>query len=490
MVDRGKTGGTDVPEYGCLVGGKERFPGEVQKIRFPYTGEVFARVHVATEADLDDAVSLASRGFSETRDLSAAERYRVLADVSERVFRDSDTLTRILVMECGKTIASARMEVRRAAETLRTSAEEAKRVGGEVIPLDWVPGNEGRFAITRRMPLGVVLGIVPFNFPLNLACHKLGPAVAAGNAIVLKPSSITPVSALLLGKMLIDAGFPPAALSVVPCTGERAQRLVEDSRISVISFTGSPDVGWALRRKAGQKRVLLELGGSAPVIVHEDADVRHAAARIVQGGFSNAGQVCVSVQRVLVHEAVYEETCRTVCRLVENLAVGDPRDERTDVGPMISADAAGRATVMVRDAVAHGARIAAGGHVEGATMTPTVVTGIRPGMRLFDEEVFAPVIGLCSYRDFREALSLANQTRYGLQMGIFTRDIDRILEAFSMGVFGGIIVNDVPTFRADHMPYGGEKASGLGREGPRYAVEEMTALRLLAFNPCPGGGER
>lgn len=264
MVDRGHASGFDVPEHGCIVGGTERFSGEVHAVRFPYTGETFARVHVSTEADLEDAVFLASRGFSETRELSAAERYRVLSDVSARVLRESDALARVLVMEGGKTIASARTEVRRAAETLRTSAEEAKRIGGEVIPLDWTPGNEGRFAITRRMPLGVVLGIVPFNFPLNLACHKLGPAVAAGNAIVLKPSSSTPVSALLLGRMLVDAGFPPDALSVVPCPGERAQRLVEDPRISVLSFTGSPEVGWALRGKAGQKRVLLELGGAPP----------------------------------------------------------------------------------------------------------------------------------------------------------------------------------------------------------------------------------
>ncbi|MDI9632859.1 MAG: aldehyde dehydrogenase family protein [Methanolinea sp.] len=447
MVDRGHASGFDVPEHGCIVGGTERFSGEVHAVRFPYTGETFARVHEATGADLGDAVFLASRGFSETRELSASERYRVLSDVSARVLRDSDALARVLVMEGGKTIASARTEVRRAAETLRTSAEEAKRIGGEVIPLDWTPGNEGRFAITRRMPLGVVLG-----------------------------------------RMLVDAWFPPDALNVVPCPGERAQRLVEDPRISVLSFTGSPEVGWALRGKAGQKRVLLELGGSAPVIVHDDADVGHAAARVVQGGFGDAGQVCISVQRVLVHEAVYAETCRAVCRLAGDLAVGDPRDERTDVGPMISADAAERALAMVRDAVVRGARIAAGGHAEGATMVPTVVAGIRPGMRLFDEEVFAPVIGLCSYSDFAEALSLANRTRYGLQMGIFTRDIGRIVEAFAKGEFGGIVVNDVPTFRADHMPYGGEKASGLGREGPRYAIEEMTTLRLLALSPCHGGG--
>jgi acyl-CoA reductase-like NAD-dependent aldehyde dehydrogenase len=474
--------------HGCIVGGEERFTGDIRTVRFPFTGEPFACVHQAREKDLDDAVASAARGFSATRELSGAERYRILMTLSDLVRKESENLARVLVMEGGKTITFARSEVQRAIETLRVSAEEAKRLGGEVIPLDWTPGNEKRFGITRRMPLGVVVGIVPFNFPLNLACHKIGPAVASGNAVVLKPATATPVSALMLGKMLLSAGFPAPALSVVPCPGGRAERLVQDDRVSFISFTGSAGVGWALRLKAGRKRVSLELGGSAPVIVHEDADIAFAASRIVQGGFSNAGQVCISVQRVLVHEAVHDQVCREVCRGAKRLVTGDPRRGETTVGPMISREAVEKALGMVREAQAQGAQVVTGGRADGTLMYPTVVSGVTPGMRLFREEVFAPVVAICSYRDFSEALSLANATPYGLQMGLFTRDINRILEAFAEGEFGGVMVNDVPTFRADHMPYGGEKASGLGREGPRYAIEEMTVLRLLSFNP--EGGSR
>jgi len=477
---------TSPPEYGCIIGGEERFSGDILTVRFPYTGEPFARVHQATERDLEDAVAVSAGGFSRTRSLSSAERYRILATLSRMVLDESERLAETLVMEGGKTLSFARAEVRRAAETLRVSAEEALRIGGEVIPLDWSPGNEGRFAITRRMPLGVVLGIVPFNFPLNLACHKLGPAVASGNALILKPATATPVSALLLGKMLIEAGFPSRALSVVPCPGPRAEMLVRDPRIAFVSFTGSAEVGWNLQKSAGGKRVALELGGSAPVIVHEDADAGYAISRIVQGGFSNAGQVCISVQRVLVHESLYSDVCQGIKRGAESLVVGDPRLERTDVGPMISRKAAEDARATVREAEAQGARVMCGGEVSGALFFPTVVTGVTPAMRLFREEIFAPVVAITSYSDFGEALSLANATPFGLQMGLFTRDINRILNAFEEGEFGGIQVNDIPTFRADHMPYGGAKASGLGREGPRYAIEEMTTLRLLAFNPKGG----
>ncbi|MCQ8893063.1 MAG: aldehyde dehydrogenase family protein [Methanolinea sp.] len=486
MDTKGNREEPDLPCHGCIVGGEERFTGDVRTVRFPFTGEPFARVHQATQRDLEDAVESAARGFSETRELSSAERYRILVDLAGMVRQESENLARVLVMEGGKTITFARAEVQRVIETLRVSAEEARRIGGEVIPLDWTPGNEKRFGITRRMPLGVVVGIVPFNFPLNLACHKLGPAVASGNAIVLKPASATPVSAILLGKMLLSAGFPAPAFSVVPCPGNRAERLVGDDRVSFVSFTGSAGVGWTLRERACKKRVSLELGGSAPVIVHEDADVAYAASRIVQGGFSNAGQVCISVQRVLLHEAVYDQACREICRGAESLVTGDPRREETTVGPLISREAVEKALAMVREAQAKGAKVVTGGHAEGTLMVPTVVTGVTPGMRLFQEEVFAPVVALCPYRDFGEAISLANATPWGLQMGLFTRDINLILEAFSGGEFGGIQVNDVPTFRVDHMPYSGEKASGLGREGPRYAIEEMTVLRLLAFNPKGG----
>ncbi|MDD1716535.1 MAG: aldehyde dehydrogenase family protein, partial [Methanolinea sp.] len=324
-----------VSEYGCIIGGEERWTGDLLTVRFPYSGEPVATVHQATGIDLDDAVACAVRGFQATRDLPSWKRSRILTELAKSVEERGVELADIMVREGGKTRTFARNEVMRAAETLRISAEEARRIGGEVIPLDWTSGNDGRVAITRRFPLGPVLGIVPFNFPLNLACHKLGPAVASGNSLVLKPASATPISALVLGRMLLDAGYPPEAISVVPCPGGRAEWLARDPRFAYLSFTGSPAVGWHLREISGRKRVGLELGGNAAVIVHHDANLPYAAERIVTGGFTNAGQVCISVQRVFLHSRIYEEACRLILERVAALRVGDPREEGTDVGPMI-----------------------------------------------------------------------------------------------------------------------------------------------------------
>lgn len=483
----GKSDG-DIPEYGCIVGGEERFTGDILEVRYPFTGDVVARVHQAEESDIEDAIALGVEGFRQTRTLSCAERYGILTSLSESVDARAGELADIMVSEGGKTISFARTEVQRAKETLRISAEEAKRIGGEVLTLDWTPGNEGRFAIVRRMPMGVVLGIVPFNFPVNLACHKMGPAVAAGNAILLKPSSATPVSALLLGKMLISAGFPQKAISVLPCPGERAGRIAADPCIAFLTFTGSPDVGWRLRENAGRKPVSLELGGSAPVIVHHDANLPYAVSRILTGGFTNAGQVCISVQRVYIHRAVYEDTCHAIRDGAAAIVTGDPRNERTFVGPMITRAAAERAMTVVREAITRGARILAGGNIVGNLFFPTVIADASPEMRVNCEEIFAPVITVTPYDEIGDAIALANQVPYGLQLGLFTQDIGRILQVHSLAEFGGVIVNDIPTFRVDHMPYGGVKGSGLGREGPRYAIEEMTVPRLLAFNPSGGAG--
>lgn len=476
----------EVPEYGCIVGGEERFGGDILDVRFPYNGELVARVHQATDADWEDAIQSAERGFSLTRCLSSFERYRILSHLATDVEARAEELAVQMVREGGKTITFARQEVIRAAETLRISAEEAKRIGGEVIPLDWTPGNEGRFAITRRMPIGVVLGIVPFNFPLNLACHKLGPAVAAGNSILLKPASATPLSALLLGKMLLSSGFPKEALSVLPCPGEIAGRIAADPRIAFVSFTGSPDAGWKLRSTSGRKPVALELGGSAPVIVHHDANLAYAVSRILTGGFINAGQVCISVQRVYLHRDIYDETCQALCRGARALKAGDPRDDQTFIGPMITAEAARRALAVVHEAVSGGAEVLVGGTAERNCFAPTILAGTTQEMRVNCEEIFAPVITLTPYDRFEEALEMANRVPYGLQIGIFTQDIQRILTAHAQAEFGGVQVNDIPTFRVDHMPYGGVKGSGLGREGPSYAIEEMTVPRLLGFNPAGG----
>jgi acyl-CoA reductase-like NAD-dependent aldehyde dehydrogenase len=472
--------------YPIIVGGKKKETAEIADIRFPYTGEIYARVCQASSDDLDEAVSAAVRGFEKTRLLSSGARFRILSCLADEIHDRSDELIDVLVMEGGKTRKFARTEVSRAEVTVRTSAEEAKRIYGEILPLDWTDDTEGRVGLLARFPLGAVAGIVPFNFPLNLACHKLAPAIAAGNSIILKPASATPVCSLLLGEMALKAGLPPESVSVVPCPNVRAEQLVRDPRIACLSFTGSCSVGWHLKEIAGRKKVGLELGGNAAVIVHEDANLDLAATRIATGGFMNAGQVCISVQRVLVHRPVYERTLDKILTAVQGLNVGDPRKPETDVGPMIDRAKAQEAYEKVREAVHQGARVLAGGTLEDTLFTPTVIVDTTPDMRVIREEVFAPVISVMPYDAFSEALSMANAGSFGLQVGIFTQNINRVMRAFREMEVGGVIVNDIPTFRVDQMPYGGVKGSGTGREGPRYAIEEMTELRLMVINQNGG----
>jgi acyl-CoA reductase-like NAD-dependent aldehyde dehydrogenase len=391
-------------------------------------------------------------------------------------------------MEGGKTRKFATTEVARAGVTVRTSAEEAKRIYGEIIPLDLSEDTAGRTGFLQRFPLGPVVGIVPFNFPLNLACHKLAPAIASGNSVVLKPASATPVSSLLLGEMAIGAGLPPEAISVVPCPNARAEHLVRDPRVAYLSFTGSCAVGWHLREIAGRKKVGLELGGNAAVIVHDDANLAFAAQRIATGGFVNAGQVCISVQRVLAHRPVYDEIVEKILAATKALKVGDPRDPATDVGPMIDRLKAEEAYRKVQEAIRQGARALTGGTLNETMFAPTVLVDTTPAMRVNREEVFAPVISITPYDDFADAIRIANTGEYGLQAGIFTQNINRAMRAFAEMDVGGVMVNDIPTFRADQMPYGGAKGSGLGREGPRFAIEEMSELRLMVINRN-GGSE-
>ncbi|MCC7566216.1 MAG: aldehyde dehydrogenase family protein [Methanomicrobiaceae archaeon] len=465
-----------------LVGGEWRMSGECADIRFPYDSTAIGRVCLAADADIEDSVLRATAGFSVTRALPAHRRASILSALAGEIGRRSDELAAAIVLEAGKARPLAEAEVQRAMETIRISAEEAKRTGGEILPLDWTPAGEGYTGYVRRFPLGVVLGITPFNFPFNLACHKLGPAFAAGNAFILRPSTKTPLSSLLLGEMALDAGIPPEAISVVPCTAARAERLAADPRIAYLSFTGSPAVGWHLKAIAGRKRVGLELGGNAAVIVHADADPAFAAARIVNGGFANAGQICISVQRVFLHRSVYDEALGRIVAGAQALRAGDPRDPSAGIGPMISPEAASAAMEMVREAVAGGANVLAGGTCDGTLFAPTVLAETTPDMRVNTAEIFAPVISVTPYDEIEDAIGMANESEYGLQMGIFTRDIEHILSAFDDCEAGALIVNDIPTLRMDHMPYGGVKGSGLGREGPRYAIEEMTEMKMLVIN--------
>jgi len=472
----------DTQPYPVLVGGKKKETQEIVRIRFPYTGEVCASVCQAGNVEIKDAVAAACRGFEETRRLPTHARSRILERLSDQIHARADELVDVLILEGGKTRKFATTEVARAETTVRTAAEEARRIYGEIIPLDWGGDSEGRTGYLRRFPLGPVLGIVPFNFPLNLACHKLAPAIAAGDSIILKPASATPVSSLLLGEMVLEAGLPPDAVSVLPCPAGRAEQLVKDPRIAYLSFTGSCAVGWHLREIAGRKKVGLELGGNAAVIVHEDANLRYAASRIATGGFTNAGQVCISVQRVFLHRPVYDRARALILEAVQKLLVGDPRDPATDVGPMLDRIKAEQAYVKVEEAIRQGARCCSGGTLVGTMFAPTILEGTTPEMRVNREEIFAPVISLQPYDTFADAIRKANTGDYGLQVGIFTQDISRALHVFDEMDVGCVQINDIPTFRADHMPYGGVKGSGLGREGPRYAIEEMTELRLMVIN--------
>jgi acyl-CoA reductase-like NAD-dependent aldehyde dehydrogenase len=481
--------GDKLREYPFFVGGEWRRNPDPTEIRSPFDGTPAGLVHRAGEKDLEDAVACAVASFEKTRRLSTARRSAILTSIADQIEEQASSLARILVLEGGKTQPFAQAEVRRAVLTLRTSAEEARRIGGEVIDLDWTEDAEGRIGISRRFPLGPVLAITPFNFPLNLACHKVGPALAAGNPVILKPASATPLSALFLAQMAEASGVPEGALSVIPCSATLAERLVEDPRIAVLSFTGSAEVGWRLKAMAGRKKVTLELGGNAAVVLHNDCpDLAYATSRIVTGGFANAGQVCISVQRVLIHADIYDRALDQILEKTAALRTGDPDRPDTDVGPLISDAAALRAEELVREAVREGAELLCGGERSGRFIMPAVITGTAPGMRIEDEEAFAPLITVNPYTDFDEALSRAFTSEYGLQLGVFTNDLDRIMSAYEEATVGCVVINDIPTFRVDHMPYGGVKGSGTGREGPRSAIREMTGERLLIINR--GGGQR
>jgi glyceraldehyde-3-phosphate dehydrogenase (NADP+) len=428
------------------------------------------------------ALASAEASFKDLRGMPAYMRSEMIAAVARAIEERGHEIARVISLESGKPIKDSRAEVRRAATTFQLASEEAKRLGGEVVPLDISPGSEGRFGIVRRFPVGPVLGIAPFNFPLNLVAHKVAPAMASGNPILLKPSPRTPLTALLLGGIVTAAGWPAGGLNIINCTNEQAGRIWKDERVRKLSFTGSAKVGWALKALAGERKVTLELGGNAGVIVHGDADVAAAAKRCALGAFSNAGQVCISVQRIYVDKRAFEEFRERFLSACKSLRKGDPLDEATDIGPMIDEAAARRAEEWVLEAVAGGARVLAGGRRKGNFMEPTVLTDTRPSMKVCSEEVFAPVVSIEPYAAFEDAVGLVNTGRYGLQAGVFTSDLGRVFKAFETLDVGGVVANDLPTYRVDNMPYGGVKMSGFGREGVRYAIEEMTEPRLLVVN--------
>jgi acyl-CoA reductase-like NAD-dependent aldehyde dehydrogenase len=473
---------TQATAYGFFLDGKWVDEGDLIEIKAPYDGAVIARLHQGTRRHAEAAIAAAVKAFGTTRRLPAFERQRVLRRVAQTIAERKDEFARTLCQEAGKPIKAARTEVERAVFTFNIAAEEGTRIYGEYLPLDWQQSTAGRWGIVKRFPLGPIAGITPFNFPLNLVAHKVAPAIAAGCPMVLKPAPQTPLCSFMLAEAVQQAGWPDGGLNVLPLSNEDAGLLVTDDRIKLISFTGSAPVGWQIKTNAGKKKVLLELGGNAGVIVHGDADVEYAAERCVAGGFSYAGQTCISVQRILVEHSVYGKFTDHLLAGVSKLNVGDPLDESTDVGPLIRESDAIRATDWVQEAVRGGARLLCGGHRQGSIMEPTVLTGTKPEMRVNCQEVFAPVVSVEPYTDFEAALRQINNSPYGLQAGIFTRDAKLMFQAFDELEVGGLMAGDVPSFRIDHMPYGGIKDSGLGREGLRYAIEEMTEPKLLVMN--------
>jgi glyceraldehyde-3-phosphate dehydrogenase (NADP+) len=451
-------------------------------VRSPHTGEVVGEVAKAGPAEMERAVQAAVRGFEETKKLSSVRRSEILARAAAGLAKRKEEMARTITSENAKTIKLSRGEVDRGIATFTIAAEEAKRIGGEVLPLDLNAQSEGRLGLTRRFPLGPILGISPFNFPLNLVSHKVAPSMAAGNTLVLKPASSTPLSAILLGEILLEAGMLPGTVNIVPCGADLADKVVGDPRFKLVTFTGSPGVGWELKKKAGRKRVTLELGGNAAVIVESDADIDLAVERAVTGSFAYSGQVCISVQRIYLHEKIADAFTQKFLERTKKLVMGDPFDERTDIGPMIDETALARTQAWVDEAAKGGASVLCGGKRDGRYFPPTVIADVKPEMKVHCAEVFAPIVNLYKYQDFPSALAAVNDSSFGLQAGVFARDVGRIFQAFETLEVGGVIVNDVPTWRVDSMPYGGEKESGQGREGVRYAIEEMTQLRLLALN--------
>jgi acyl-CoA reductase-like NAD-dependent aldehyde dehydrogenase len=467
-------------EKRLLVAGEWIETGEWVDVRSPYSGEVVGRVAKAGAPETRHAIEAAEHAMREP--LPAHKRAEILVRVAAYLGRRHDEVAQTICSEAGKPMKAARIEASRAMSTYTFAAVEARKLAGEVVPMDASRAGEGKLAFTIMRPIGVVGAITPFNFPLNLVAHKIGPALAAGCAVVLKPASQTPLSALLLAELETEAGLPPGWLNVVVGpSSEIGEVLVSDERVKAITFTGSSDVGWGLRERAPRKKVSLELGNATPVIVAADADLEEAAAKLAGNAFSFAGQSCISVQRIYVQRAAYEDFLERFLPKVEVLRVGDPADEQTDLGPVIDDAARERIMDWIEEARLSGAEILTGGTLDGDLIRPTVVANPPAQAKVSCEEVFGPVCTLSAYDSLEEAVRLANGTRFGLQAGIFTSDVRSALWAARELEFGGVTVNEAPTFRADQMPYGGTKDSGNTREGPASAVRELTEERLVVL---------
>jgi len=467
--------------YPYYLANRAVFANEDLEVVDKHTGKVVSRVAQADDAVVDQAVAAAERAAGPMARLPSHRRRDVLYHCVEQFKKRFDELAEVLLIEGGKVITDARGEVQRLIDTFQIAAEEATRLGGEVLPMDIAPRTESFIGMWKRVPIGPVSFITPFNFPYNLVAHKVAPAIAAGCPFVLKPAEKTPVGALILGEVLAECDLPEGAFSVLPVPRDAAQRFTEDERLKLLSFTGSDKVGWMLKSKSGKKPVVMELGGNAACLVDADADIEDAVDRLVFGGFYQSGQSCISVQRVQIHRDIYDEVRDRLIEKVAALKGGDPRDEDTFIGPLISEGDARRVVEWIEEAVEKGATLLVGGERDGSVVRPAVLENVARDCRVYNQELFGPGMVIEPFDDFDDALDLINQSRYGLQAGLFVRDIGKIRKAWDVLDVGGVIINDVPSFRVDHMPYGGVKDSGLGREGIRYAIEDMTEIRLLAI---------
>lgn len=467
------------------VGGEWRRGNTTLTVTSPYDGHQVGTVALAGVEDAQDAIVRAHRARLEVRQTTRHDRATLLREVAHRLASDKDDWAELITNESGKPYKASLHEVDRAVATFNTAAEEVKRLHGELVPLDTSAAKHAGLGISQRIPVGIVTAITPFNSPLNLVAHKLAPALASGNCVILKPAPQAPLSALRLANLFHNIGVIPGALSVIPCSNEDAELLLTDSRIGAVSFTGS-QIGWEIKRLASDKKVTLELGGNGGIIIHADADIGRAAERAVAGAFNSSGQRCISTRKLLVHKNLKDEFTRLFLTNMQRLKVGDPSDPETDVGPLIDEAAAVRAEEAIKEALEAGATLLSGGGRHGATIEPTVLTGVPEDVRLWCDEVFAPITVIREYGNFSDAVSLMNDSQFGLQVGVFTNSLALVQEAFDQLEYGGVIINNDPGFREENMPYGGTKASGFGREGIRYAIEGMTEEKLLVISSLPG----
>ena len=468
--------------HDLLIGKEWRKSVHTIPVVNPYTEEAFAEVCLANDAEIEHAIDLAQKAFLKTRRLPAYQRSRICSDVARGIKDRAEDFARTIAKESGKPLVFARAEVARSISTFEIASHEALRLDGEVLTLDISESARGKSGLTKRFPIGPIAGVSPFNFPLNLVSHKAAPALASGNPIIIKPASSTPLTALLLGEIVLSTDATEGSFSVLPCKGKDAAPLVEDPRLKMISFTGSPDVGWDIKRRAGKKKVVLELGGNAGVIIEPDADLELAAKRISFGAFVYSGQVCISVQRAYIHSSRFKEFLDKLIKETEKLKPGDPLDETVTFGPMINRENAKRIETWVDVAVSAGAKVVSGGQRDGGFYAPTILTEVDPKLPLSCNEAFGPILIVEPYSDFQSAIERINDSDFGLQAGVFTNQLNKTLSAFNQLEVGGVIINDVPTFRVDNMPYGGVKDSGFGREGIKYSLQEMTEIKLFVYN--------